>query len=393
VDSGSGFWLVFLSKSERIPMTTATKERKKSKSGTMTVSAADLRAALAAVSPAVQARGPKPVLANVLVNDGRMTATDLEMRIVAPLSGATGGPVLLPHARLEQIVRSLVGADEVTLVVDGTTCVVEAGNGRWRLPVEDAAEFPAHDEKPAKPIARMPADQFVSLMQLVRPATDNDSSRYALGGVLVEFKGGVLSFVATDGRRMAVSSCEIDQACDNSETLVPRAAVDTVIRLASQQGVDAVQLETTGTELVATIDDAVVFARLVEGRFPKWRDVEPTHDVAPTSVTKAALLHAVRQAAVCTSETSKGVQFAFGATGITLSGRSAEHGESYAICDVVEAGHACKVSLDPRYLQDWLGCRAIDEAETITVHAKDAGSAVVLSNGDVRCVIMPLAAD
>jgi DNA polymerase-3 subunit beta len=96
---------------------------------------------------------------------------------------------------------------------------------------------------------------------------------------------------------------------------------------------------------------------------------------------------------VCTSETSKGVQFAFGPKGITLSGKSAEYGESFAMCDVLEAGHPCKVSLDPRYLQDWLGCRAIDEAETITVHAKDAQSAVVLSNGDVRCVIMPLAAE
>lgn len=374
-------------------MATATKERKKSKADGMTVSAADLRAALAAVSKAVQTRGAKPVLANVLIDAGTMTATDLELRIVAPLPGATGGPVLLPHARLEQIVRSLVGADEVTLTVDGTTCVVEAGQSRWRLPVEDAAEFPVHQDRPAKPIARMPADQFVRLMQLVRPATDNDSSRYALGGVLVEFKGGVLSFVATDGRRMAVSSCEIDQACDNSETLVPRAAVDTVIRLASQQGVDAVQLETTGTELVATIDDALVFARLVEGRFPKWRDVEPKHDVPTTKANKAALLHAVRQAAVCTSETSKGVQFAFGHKAITLSGKSAEYGESFAVCDVAEAGHQCKVSLDPRYLQDWLEWPSIDDAETITVHAKDAQSAVVLSNGDVRCVIMPLAAD
>ena len=375
-------------------MTTATKERRKaSKSGGMTLSAADLRAALSAVSSAVQTRGSKPVLANVLLKDGTMTATDLEMRIIAPLPGATGPAVLLPHGRLQQIVNSLTAADDVGLTVEGSACVVEAGNGRWRLPVEDAAEFPAHVDEEAKPIARLPADQFVALVSLVRPATDNESSRYALGGVLVEFKGGTLSFVATDGRRMAVSSCEIDQACDDSATLVPRSAIDVVLRLASAQGADAVQLETTGKQLVATVDDAIVFASLVDGKFPRWRDVEVSHGTTPTVVTKGALLHAVRQAAVCTSESSKGVAFAFSPKGLTLSGKSSEYGESFATCDVLEPGHPCRATLDPRFILDWLSGRAIDEAEPIEIEAKDEGSAVVLRNGDMRLVVMPMAAE
>ena len=375
-------------------MTTATKERKaKARTGGMTLNAADLRAALSAVSPAVQTRGSKPVLSNVLLHEGTMTATDLEMRIVAPLPGATGPAVLLPHGRLEQIVRSLVGADEVGLTIEGSACVVEAGNGRWRLPVEDAAEFPAHVDVEARPIARLPADQFVSLVSLVRPATDNDSSRYALGGVLVEFNGGVLSFVATDGRRMAVSSCEIDQACDDSATLVPRSAIDVLVRLASAQGADAVQLETTGKQLVATVDDALVFASLVDGKFPRWRDVEVSHGTAPTVVTKGSLLHAVRQAAVCTSDSSKGVSFTFGPKGLTLSGKSAEYGESFTTCDVVEPGHVCRATLDPRFITDWLSEKAIDEAEPIGIEAKDEQSAVVLRNGDMRLVVMPMAAD
>ena len=59
-------------------MTTATKERRaKARTGGMTLNAADLRAALSAVSPAVQTRGPRPVLSNVLLHEGTMTATDL----------------------------------------------------------------------------------------------------------------------------------------------------------------------------------------------------------------------------------------------------------------------------------------------------------------------------
>jgi hypothetical protein len=74
----------------------------------MTVSAATLSAALRSVSAAVPTRSPKPVLQNVLIRDGVITATDLELRITAPLEGSRGHTLLLPFARLSAIIGSLV---------------------------------------------------------------------------------------------------------------------------------------------------------------------------------------------------------------------------------------------------------------------------------------------
>ena len=369
-------------------MATATKERKaKARSGGTTLSVADLKRCLAAVATAVAARGVKPVLSNVLLQSGTMTATDLELRISAPLP-YDGPALLLPHARLAAIVGSLNPADDVTLTPDGTACIVTSGNGTWRLPVEDANEFPAAGDVDAKPIARLPADQFATLMASVRFATDNESSRYALGGVLVQWSKGTLSFVATDGRRMCVAECEVDQATDDSTTIVPRRAVDTLCRLAN--GADAVQLETTGTELVAEVDGTTVRARLVDGRFPRWQDVDVQRDVKSSLVVVGSLLHACRQAAICTSEQSRGVTFAVTADGLHLTSRSAEAGEASATCELVEAGQECVVSLDPHFVVQWLGCGSFDLAETIELEAVDKASAVVLRAQDSRCIVMPL---
>lgn len=356
------------------------------------MAASDLRAALSAVSAAVPTRSPKPILANVLISEGTITATDLELRITAPLEGADGPAILLPYQRLSSIVGSLVGTDEVTLRADGTACMVEGGNGTWRLPIEDANEYPQGDYANAKPIARLPADQFASLMGAVKFATDEASSRFALGAVLIEFTGGTLHLVATDGRRLCAASAEIDQACDDSTTLVPRGAIDTLVRLA--KGADAVQLETTGRELYATVDDTIVRARLVEGRFPRWRDVEVDHGVAPSLVVAGALAHACEMASICASEASKGTEFTISDKGLWLSSRSAEFGESSATCDLVEVGHTCTVKLDPRFVLGWLRCGSVDPSETISLTAKDADSAVILRSGEsIRTVIMPLAKD
>lgn len=368
-------------------MTTATKERRKAKAGT-SLAVADLKRALSAVGAAVQARSQKPVLQNVLLSGETMTATDLEMRISSPLDCYDGPAMLLPHQRLSAIVAELDAGETVTLSPDGTACTVSSGSVSYRIPVEDANEFPAAGEIDAKPIARLPADQFLALMNSVRFATDNESSRYALGGVLVEFKAGMLAFVGTDGRRLCAAEVEIDQATDDAAVVVPRRAVDVLCRLAKHA--EAVQLSWAGTEFVAEVDGTTLRARLVDGRFPRWRDVEPERTVKPSLVVVGSLLHSCRQAAICTSEQSKGVTFAFTSEGLHLTSRSAEAGEASVTCDVVEAGDACVVSLDPAFVTEWLGCGSFDLAETIEVEAQDAQSAVVLRAQDCRCVVMPL---
>lgn len=377
-------------------MTTATKERKRAKpANSVTVTRSALHSALAHVAGAVPAKGPKPILTNVLLDGGTLTATNLELRISTPLPGSEGLRVLLPYQRLSSIVSNIHPTVPVTISLDGTSAVIAASGGTWRLPVEDADEYPIGEEVEPKWIAHLPADQFLALMSSVRFATDNESSRYALGGVLIEWsrtdEGGMLTFVGTDGRRMCVAQAEVGQATDDAKVIVPRAAVDSLCKLA--KGAQLVQLGYAGNQLVAEIDANTVHAVLVQGSFPRWTDAEPTRTVTPSLVIVGSILSACRQAAICESEASRGVTFAFTKEGLHLTSRSAEAGEASVTCDLVEAGHTTSVKLDPRFVCEWLSCGSFDMAETIEIEAEDAQSAVVLRAQDCRCVIMPLAKD
>ena len=371
-------------------MATATKERK-TRSGGITLNVADLKSALAAVSPAVPSRGPRPVLTNVRLGDGIITGTDLEVRIDAGID-YHGETMLLPHARLLAILNA-AGGDEVTLEPKGTSCVVKCGHGTWTLPIEDAAEFPSWEPENAKPITRLPADQFCRAVRGVVFAADNESSRFALGAVLVDVTDGVVNFVATDGRRLCACEMEHDLAVDDTTTLVPSRVMQIVARIAGAAGEAAVQLEATANELVATIEGTTVTARLTDGRFPRWRDVIPADGENPTTVLATELLSATRAAAIVTSEQSKGVQYTFTAEGIHLHGQSAEAGESSVTCEIVEAGHACSVKLDPVFVREWLSGLPADGEPTVSVQATDAQSAVVLRTDTYTGVIMPLALD
>jgi DNA polymerase-3 subunit beta len=330
-------------------------------------------------------------LQNVLLSGGVLSGSDLEIRIDVEVEADPSLTVLLPRDRLQAILGS-VTADEITLTPDGTSCVISAGRGTWTLPTEDAAEYPTWEPVALKQIVRLPADQFVRAVRGVVFATDNESSRYALGSVLVEVAGDVVTLVATDGRRLASVTCEHDQAVDDSQTLVPARAMEIIARLADHAGDAGVQLEATGKELVATIGTARVTALLIEGRFPRWRDVLPKRETKATVVSRADLLSATRAAAICTSEDSRGVEYGF-ADGIWLHGQSSEKGESSITCEVLEVGKKCSVKLDPAFVSEWLRGISGDAEPNVEIEAVDDQSAVVLRCGDNTGVIMPLAKD
>ena len=363
----------------------------KSRSG-ITLQANELRAALAAVSQAVAGRGPRPVLTNVRIGDGLMSATDLEVRIDTTLD-YHGDPLLLPHARLVAILSASVGG-EVTLEPKGTSCIVRIGRGEWTLPTEAATEFPTWEPTGLHPVTNIPSDEFVRAVRAVEHSTDNESSRYALGAVLVEVSrnDGLVHLVATDGRRLSVAECEHGIDADNSQTLVPSRVMAMLARLASgDEG--SVQLEADANTLMATIGSHTVTAKLTEGRFPPWRDVVPSDGPEPTTVTGSELLSATRAAAIVASEASRGVDYTFTAEGLHLHGRSAELGESSVTCGIVEFGHACTVKLDPAFVREWLSGLPADGEPTVSVQAKDKASAVVLRADNYTGVIMPLDAE
>ena len=373
-------------------MTTATKERRKTKSGGTTLSAPALKAALAAVAAAVPGKSVRPVLQNVLLSDGVLSGSDGEVRIDVEIDAPPGVNFLLPKDRFAAILGSFSG-DEITITPDATSCVINAGHGTWTLPPEDLAEYPSWEPVGVKQVVRLPADQFVRAVKGVVFAADNESSRFALGAVLIEVKGDVVTFVATDGRRLASVQCDHDQAVDDSQTLVPARVMAIIARLADHAGDDSVQLESTGKEIVATIGTAKVTASLLEGKFPRWRDVVPERDAKPTTVARIDLFTATRAAAICSSDESKGVQFAFSADGIWLQGKSSEKGESSVTCEIVDAGDKASVKLDPSFVTEWLAGIASEADPNVEVEAVNADSAVILRCGDNTGVIMPLSVD
>lgn len=365
---------------------TASKPSVSKSSAGASLPASALKAALRAVDPAVAGRTAKPILQNVLLADGHLTATDGELRITVSVE-YDGPPTLLPYGRIKAIVDSVATEAVVALAVLETSVTVKAAGGRWTLPVEDHTEYPPEAPAKLKPVARIPADQFVRAVASSVIGVDKATARAVFGGVLIDVRDGEANFVGTDGRRLCIVECGIDQAVDDTATVCPEATIKAAMKLAVS---GAVQIEASTAEIVFSSDSWRVAGRIIAGAFPKWRDVLPDRETTDTVVDRGELLAAVQAASVCASETSRGVVFEFGA-GLRLSSRSSANGEAKVLCPVIEDGDATKVMLDPAYVIEWLESLPGKDADpNVTIDALDRASAVVFRCDDATAVVMPL---
>lgn len=361
-----------------------------------------LLAAVQTAAAVVPARSPKPVLTNVkfeaTAEGAVITATDLEIGIRVVLEGVeteAAGSVLLPSARLAAILRESAAGTIFEIASDGTAVTVKAPRSEFRLPVEDPLEFPSVASFPDGPCYELSAPLVRELVRRTVFATDNESSRYALGGVLLELGPQGVIAVGTDGRRLAKMEgpCQLQGGEGGDEQpIVPARAMQLVERCLG--GADTpVHIATRSQEVLVRTGGTTVSARRVDGRFPRWRDVFPERpEAARVQVMAGPFLAAVRQAAIVTSEQSKGLDFSFESGQLVLAGRSAETGESRVELPIDFAGDTVRIKLDPRFVSDFL--RVLDGGTSVTIEITDPQSACVCRTDDgYGYVIMPLAAD
>ena len=360
-----------------------------------------LAAAFQTVSGVVPTRSPKPILQNVKLEASSAGAvligTDQEVGIRYRLSEANvemPGDVLLPTSRVLAILREMQG-DAVSIETTDSGTLIRGERAKYTLGSENPAEFPNVAEFDEQNSVTISAESLKQMIKRTVFATDTESTRYALGGVLVEIKGETIVLAATDTRRLAVvkGQCAISgtAANENAVPVVPSKALSLIERTLTDAD-SSVSVAIRNNDVLVKTAHATIYSRLVEGRFPRYQDVIPTNSQISIELVVGPFYSAVRQAQIVTSEESRGVDFEFAAGLMTLSSRAAEIGESKVELPISYDGAPLVITFDPRYVAEFL--RVLELEQPIRLELTDSESAAVFRTDDgYTYIVMPLSRD
>lgn len=348
-------------------------------------------------------RSPKPILQNVKIeakkNGTILMATDMELgiRITAhDVEVETEGSAILPVARFGALLRE--NSDEkLSITADDQGIKVKGERSEFKLPAQNPDEFPNVEEFADDSFFEVNAMALKELIRRTLFATDTESSRYALGGVLLEFEKDKLTAVGTDGRRLAKMETETKSVGgykgSDSMTIVPSKSMQLIDRALVADAEAQVQIVARPNDVLIRSANATIYSRLVDGRFPKWRDVIPSkRDGVDIDMSVGPVFSAVRQAAIVSSDESRGIDFTFGKGSLILSGNTAEVGQSRVEMPIPYDGDDIVLSLDHRFVSDFL--KVLGSDKKFNVNVADSDSAALCSTEDgYSYVLMPLARD
>jgi DNA polymerase-3 subunit beta len=354
-------------------------------------------AALHLVNTAVAGHDHRPVLHNIkaIATDDHcsLLATDTEIGIKRDVPGVPveeSGEALLPAGRTLAIFREAQD-EELTIETSSQTTTVRGGTTEFELGSEDPSAFPEFPSINEDGYAEISSQALKTLMRRTLFAAAIESPRYAITGTLWEIEANTIRLVATDGRRLAIA--EAHRTCHGNPVnkgihVVPTKAMH-LLEKNLPDSHDLVRITLRPNEALFQTGQATIYSRLVEGRFPAYKDVLPKKTPIKVPLVAGPFHSSIRQAAVMTEQETKRVVCSFKPKILVLEAQSPDAGRSHVELPIDYAGKPVEINFHPKNLSDFL--RALNPSDELTLSMTDGKSPGLFRLGDTYSyLVMPL---
>lgn len=350
---------------------------------------------LALVAEAAPARAPRPVCQNILIEAAPeggallFSATDMEMAIrhrLDPSQLKDPEKVLLPAQRFLSIVRD-DRSEHMDVQITGHVAKINTDHFQYTLVGQPPEDFPEIPEMPEDQRVEIAGDDVADAAAKTIFATARaGDTRYALNGVLLVLHSDYCEFVSSDTHRLSCVSKRIGNP-DKAEAdgIVLTKGLTALARMAA--GRETVVLRLTGKMLMASTPDAFLSVRLVEGQFPRYKEVIPSKLEKRIAVNREEISWRLRNLSVMANDLAPVITFETVGDDILSISAEGEAGDGRTELDAVIRGGEVKVAYKCHFLMDLV--KALQEDEQVAFQMRDGDTPTRVDSGDFVHVIMP----
>lgn len=325
------------------------------------------------VKTIVAGKSTLPILSHILLETGdgfvRLSATDLKIGIECTVDCVVDSPGSLTVScqRMASILGELP-QQEITLeLTENNVVSLLCGRIDMRLFSMLPEEFPPI--RSFEGVEPLIVEQGVlkKIFAKTSFAICTDQARYNLTGLLVEIKGGKLTAVATDGRRMSLFS-ETDNIPDGIDVkvIIPGKMVSELERLLGDER--ELNVYFTENQAAFAFDSVRLVSTLIEGNFPNYDMVIPKKHDKEAIVNTAQFSEAVRRTRTMTSDKFNSVRFGLSPGQMSLRVVTPEVGEYSEDMPLEYDGSPFEIAFNPDFILDVL--RHVN-SEMVSIVLKD----------------------
>jgi len=314
-----------------------------------------------------------PILSNVLLvaQRGRLQAlaTNLEIGVIFNLRAKIEkeGRIAVPARILGSFLASVPDEEKISIEAKDQSLNLAYGENRTTIKGMDAQDFPLIPRPQADYLLEIPAASFGEGIQKTIIATAASETRQELTGIHAELAKDKLVLAATDSFRLAEFSIGLKKenlgkgydkfAEKNSGLIIPARTLLELARSVAD-GAGQIRVYVGESQIFFEAGDVLYVSRLIDGKYPEYRQVVPKQFISSAVFHKEDLLRAVKVASIFSDTKSREVRLVFkaGEKKIKVSAQSVEAGENTSeVAADLSLKESAEIAFNSRYLIDGLG--------------------------------------
>ena len=353
-----------------------------------------------------------PILENILLEtEGGMlkiSATNLEIGVFLKVGAKVEkeGKITIPAKLLSSFVNNLPADSTVSLVAENQALKVSSGSVEATMKGLLAQDFPIIPEMEGSFLFSLPAQEVKDAISRLIPCSSLDSSRPELSGINMLLFDKDIHMAATDSFRLAEAIIPMKKEKEseydifskkNNSLIIPANTLSEVLRVISPETKE-VRISIEESQIFFQVDNVRIVSRLINGKYPEYKQIIPKQFSTKTVLLKDELLRAVKIAGIFAKNKAGEVKFEIEPTTseVRIYSKAEEVGDNKTVLQSEITGPKQEIIFNPRYIVD--GVQAIS-TNKVALLMNDGSSPAVLrmvegkNNDEIKkytYIIMPI---
>ena len=358
--------------------------------------------ALSHLQSIVNKKNTLPILANILIeaeqNTLTLSSTDMDISIKEKINCNVIelGSTTLNAQIMFDIIKKLPDNSEVEFISnDGKILTIRSNVSKFSLSCLPKDEFPIIETESSKgKKLTVKAELIFNLINKTKFAISNEETRYFLNGlyfnVTMKDKISTLTFVGTDGHRLATSSnTDSNFSIEIPGVIIPKKTINELSKLLSENNSE-IDIDIFSNKIIFYIDNLILISKLIDGNFPDYTRVIPNNNINHLNINRVHLLAAVDRVSTIANEKSPSIKLKLLENLINLSTINSENSTATEDIKTSYDGKEIEIGFNAKYIMDMLENL---EGEEIRISFNDNSTPIIAqekSDSDTIYVLMPM---
>ena len=346
--------------------------------------------AISRVQGILEKRSHMPILSTVLLttkeSNLEISATDLEIGLQNsyPAEIIKHGSITVSGKKLLDIARETNSLNIYLSERENNWVYISDNHAHYNLSCLPIDEFPVLTEPEGTIMIEIDSKILTEMISKTIYSITMEEAGFKLSGVFMERtdKDGedYLRMTATDGHRLSLIDkkvSDIQKIEIGNGVMIPKKGLIELSKLSLDEG--NILLGLKQNNLVAKKEKALIVIRLLETKFPDYKNVIPVKEkdeINIININRQSLLDAMRRMMIIRTDQYQGVKMSIGVDYLGMASVNPDLGNVEEKIEIQYKGEQIEVGFNPKYFIDALQPM---ESDTVNLDIKDQASPCLIT--------------